>query len=173
MTKYLILMAVLFAAIVANAQTSIPSKSATETWIRETLGAYPSVYFNGGTNMNESMNVIVTFSSCYMTIIEEVSFGSKEVTVIPISEIYVPQYDERPEKAWADNVALIFRVKNGAKIQTYHEYMSGGISEKKYVAQYRLLLTNNSVSENIPKRLINAFTNLIKYCGGSVSSDTY
>jgi hypothetical protein len=157
----------------SKAQSSIPSKSATEEWIKQTLANYPSIYFNGGTHMNENMKVMVSFSNCNMTITEEVSFGEKEITIIPISEIYVPQYTERPVKAWADNVALIFRVKNEAYIKSYHGYASGGITETKYPTEYCLLLTKSSVSENIPQRLINAFKNLIKYCGGSVSSDTY
>lgn len=173
MIKYILFIWGILVCGVGKTQNSIPSKSATEEWIKQTLANYPSIYFNGGTDMNENMKVTVGFSNCNMTITEEVSFGSKDVTVIPISELYLPLYNEKPDKAWANNVALVFRVKNGTYINTYHEYASGDKTETKYITEYRLLLTKSCVSENIPQRLINAFKNLIKYCGGSVISDTY
>ncbi len=152
--------------------TATPRKSSKETWVKETLESYPSIYFDGGTNREENMRVNVSFSDCDIIIENETQFGSKITTTIPLKEIYVPLYTDRPKNAWADHVGLIFKIKSSQSLIQSDDYYEGQLTSK-YESDFLLLLPKQCVNENIPDRLIKAFKNLIQYCGGSSSSDSY
>lgn len=139
------------------------SKEDTEIWIKTNLEAHAGEKFQF-TN--------ISFENSDLIIISPI--GDKEFyDLIPLKEInqiIIKEFDFEGK----GKVSIQFYCKDGKKCRRSGEIRDGKRTQSDFsYFETKIILNGSFKNDNIPSRMLKAFSHLIKLCGGKLINETF